>query len=72
MPYSTIWNDKTKMEVDAIVDVTNTVPQMGGGVCRVIFTAAGAERLQAACDAYAPIFLMNYLRVIISIIHFVT
>lgn len=28
---------------------------MGGGVCGAIFKAAGAAKLQAACDKLAPI-----------------
>jgi len=28
---------------------------MGGGVCGAIFSAAGADRLQTACDNFAPI-----------------
>jgi O-acetyl-ADP-ribose deacetylase (regulator of RNase III) len=45
----------TKMKVDAIVNAANTALQMGGGVCGAIFTAAGADRLQNACDNLAPI-----------------
>ena len=55
MPLSITSNDITKMQVDAIVNAANTELQMGGGVCGAIFKAAGAEKLQAACDKLAPI-----------------
>ena len=55
MPFKILRNDITKLNVDAIVNAANTSLKMGSGVCGAIFTAAGAERLQKACDRLAPI-----------------
>lgn len=55
MPLSIVRQDITKMPVDVIVNAANTALQMGGGVCGAIFAAAGAGKLQEACDKLAPI-----------------
>lgn len=55
MSFTTVYQDITKMKVDAIVNAANTGLKMGGGVCGAIFKAAGATRLQEACNKLAPI-----------------
>ncbi|WP_342599870.1 macro domain-containing protein [Psychrobacillus sp. FSL H8-0483] len=50
MPLEIVRNDITKMKVDVVINAANTALQMGGGVCGAIFSAAGAEQLQAACN----------------------
>ncbi len=41
----------THVGTDAIVNAANSALQAGGGVCGVIFAAAGRDELQKACDA---------------------
>lgn len=50
MSFQIINNDITKLDTEAIVNAANTELQMGGGVCGAIFKAAGADKLQRACD----------------------
>lgn len=55
MPLSIVRHNITQMQVDVIVNAANTGLTMGGGVCGAIFTAAGAQDMQNACAALAPI-----------------
>ena len=55
MPLFLLNRDITRMKTDAVVNAANTDLLMGGGVCGAIFRAAGAEQLQKACNALAPI-----------------
>jgi len=51
MTMQIVRNDITKMDVDAVVNASNTLLKKGGGVSGAIFAAAGARELQAECDA---------------------
>jgi O-acetyl-ADP-ribose deacetylase (regulator of RNase III)/transcriptional regulator with XRE-family HTH domain len=55
MPFTIVRQDITKLNVDAIVNAANTYLAMGGGVYGAIFKAAGAAKLQTACDKLSPI-----------------
>lgn len=50
MPFELIRNDITNMHVEVIVNAANMELSMGGGVCGAIFTAAGTDLLQSACN----------------------
>ncbi len=50
MPFNIIRDDIINLEVDAVVNATNSNLQAGGGVCGAIFAAAGKEQLQEECD----------------------
>ena len=50
MPFEILRNDITKLKVDAVVNAANNELRQGGGVCGAIFAAAGADKLQKACD----------------------
>ena len=41
----------TELNVDVVVNAANERLQHGGGVCGMIFDAAGPSKLQAACDS---------------------
>lgn len=51
MPVFFSSDDITKIQVDAIVNTTNTKLRAGGGVCGAIFRAAGYVEMQKVCNA---------------------
>ena len=50
MPFTIVRDDITHVKADAIVNAANEHLWRGGGVCGAIFEAAGARRMQKACD----------------------
>ena len=42
----------TELSTDTIVNAANEHLQAGGGVCGAIFSAAGYDKLEAACDVF--------------------
>lgn len=55
MPLHIVRHDITRMQVDAIVNAANPQLTQGGGVSGAIFAAAGAQQMEQACAAQAPI-----------------
>lgn len=50
MPFHLIQGDLIKQQTDAIVNPANSSLRKGGGVCGQIFTAAGVEEMEKACQ----------------------
>ena len=50
IPLDILRNNIVKMNTDIIVNAANNTLQKGGGVCGVIFDAAGTNELQEACN----------------------
>lgn len=50
MSLEIIHGDITKIQTDAIVNAANSHLLAGGGVCGAIFSAAGINELQTACE----------------------
>lgn len=50
MPFQIVRNNIADMHVDAVVNAANNRLQMGSGVCGAIFSAAGPDQLQSACN----------------------
>jgi O-acetyl-ADP-ribose deacetylase (regulator of RNase III) len=55
MPFRIIRDDITKLKADAIVNAANVKLRNGGGVCGAIFSAAGVDKMTAACQKLSPI-----------------
>ncbi|MBQ6240562.1 MAG: macro domain-containing protein [Firmicutes bacterium] len=51
MPFQIVQDNIINMKTDAIVNAANSDLLKGGGVCGAIFEAAGANRMEAACQA---------------------
>ncbi len=55
MPFEIIHDDITRLEVDAIVNATNPWQEVGSGVSRAIYEAAGYDQLAEACRQYGKL-----------------
>ena len=51
MPLHFVYQDITRLQVEAVVNAANTGLAQGGGVCGAIFAAAGPAELTEACRA---------------------
>ncbi len=51
MPFVIVRADIARLRVDAVVNAANAGLKPGSGVCGAIFSGAGYEQMEAACDA---------------------
>ncbi len=59
MPVIIVRQDITQMDVDAIVNITNTALQKGNSVCGEVFLSTRGEQLEGDCRDVAPIAIVG-------------